>query len=298
MNYLQLFKDYNIPMDYNRLKSDWINVLCPYCGSTSFHLGFNIKSDYCSCFKCGGHNLLMTLSKILNVSSNIVTEICDSYQTRNMIIAKLNDKEKPNKEKINLPGFPLSTTEKKYLLNRHFYPNDLMKTYNIQGGGYYGEWKNRIIIPIYVGGKLVSWTSRTIISDREPRYKTLPNQESVINIKKIFFNLDNCTHDYVLLLEGPFDVMRFGNDSICGFGMQLSRTQLIYLAERFKKVFICFDNERIAKNKAHEYSMLLCGYGIESYEIDISDYNVNDVGELSPYKIKQFRKFLFNREGK
>jgi DNA primase len=232
----------------------------------------------------------MTLIKLLNIPATTLDQILEPFQIKSKILLKLNEKEKLNKEKIELPNFPLSKTEKEYLLNRHFNPNELIEKYNIQGGGWVGEWKNRIIIPIYISSKLISWTGRTIIKDREPRYKTLENELSVIDTKKIFFNLDNCTKNYVFLLEGLFDVMRFGNDSICGFGITLTRTQIMYLSNRFKKIFILFDSERQAQKKAREYAMLLSGHGLEVFICDVfGDYNAKDAGDLSPYKTRKLK---------
>jgi hypothetical protein len=295
MNYIKLFKEYKIPFDSSRIKAGWINTPCPHCGGTSYHLGFNTADDFCTCFKCGGHNLQMTLTKLLNVPANTLSQILEPFQTRSKILSILNEKEKLNLDKIELPGFPLSKAEKDYLLERHFDPNELVKRYNIQGGGWVGDWKNRIIIPIYLGGKLISWTSRTIIKDREPRYKNLENHLSVIDPKKIFFNLDNCYSKSAALLEGPFDVLRFGDNGICGFGISLTRTQILYLSERFNKIYILFDSQRIAQKKAKEYGMLLQGYGIDTYIVDaFSDYGVKDAGEMSPYKMKKLKRELFN----
>jgi len=295
MDYVALFKEYQIPMDLSRLKAGWVNTPCPYCGGASFHLGFNFLHDYCTCFKCGGHNLRMTLSKLLNVPSNTLTTILESFQTKNKILAKLNEKKPLNKTKIELPNYTLSLAEKNYLLDRRFNPYELIEKYNIQGGGWCNnDWKNRIIIPIYVSSKLVSWVGRTILPNREPRYRFLTNAESVINPKKIFFNLDNCSNNYVILLEGLFDVMRLGNDCICGFGIALTRTQIMYLSERFKKVFILYDNERNAQKRARSIGMQLQGYGLDVFIVNaFSDYSVKDAGELSPYKAKQLKEYLF-----
>jgi len=294
MDYVNLFNEYQIPMDITRLKANWVNVACPYCGGNSFHLGFHVLNDYCSCFKCGGHNLRRTLTKLLNVPANTLSQLLEPFQIKNAILKKLNKEQKLNKEKIELPNFPLSKAEKDYLLSRHFSPKQLVDLYNIQGGGWVGEWKNRIIIPIYLGGKLVSWTSRTIIAGREPRYKNLANEESVIDPKKIFFNLDNCYGKSVVLLEGPFDVLRFGDNGICGFGITLTKTQVLYLSERFNKIYLLFDSQRIAQKKAREYGMTLQGHGLDVYIVDaFSDYGCKDAGEMPPFKMKQLKKELF-----
>jgi hypothetical protein len=293
MNYIKLFQEYRIPMDLSRLKDGWVNIQCVYCDMNgNMHLGFNVVNEFCCCWKCGGHNLRMALTRVLNVPANTLDQIIEPFQTKNAILKKLNEKKPLNKTKIELPDFPLSMAEKNYLLDRHFSPDELIEKYNIRGGGWIGEFRNRIIIPIYLGGKLISWTSRTILKDREPRYKNLENENSVIDPKKIFLNLDNCPGKSVVLLEGPFDVLRFGDNGICGFGITLTRTQVLYLSDRFKKIYICFDNQRIAIKKAREYGTLLQGHGIDTFIVDISDYGAKDIGEMSPYKVKQLKKEL------
>jgi len=281
-------------MDVSRLKAGWVNVPCPNCdhgGSTK--LGFNVSFDYCVCFKCGGLNLRETLARLLNIPGSALSSILEPFQVRSVILSRLNREQKTNKEKINLPGHPLSMSERNYLLERHFCPNDLIEKYGIEGGGWVGEWKNRIIIPIYLSGKLISWTSRTILKDREPRYKNLDNSESVIDPKKVFFNLDNCSLGKVALLEGPFDVLRFGDHGICGFGISLTKIQVFYLSERFRQVYILFDSQRSAQRKAKEIGMVLQGHGLEVFIVDaFSDFGCKDAAEMSPYRMKHLKREL------
>jgi DNA primase len=277
----------------NRVKNGWVNTQCPFCNDTSTHLGFNIDQDYAVCFRCGGHNLRMTLIKLLNIPANTLSQILEPFQAKNKILTKLNEKEKLNKDKIKLPDFPLSKAEKDYLYDRHFNPDFLERNFNIQGGGWVGDWKNRIIIPIFIGGKLVSWTGRTILKDKEPRYKNLENELSVIDPKKIFFNLDNCYEKTAALLEGPFDVLRFGDNGICGFGITLTKAQVFYLSERFKKIYILFDSEWQAQKKAREIGMTLQGQGLDVFICDVfGDFGCKDAGEMSPFKMKQLKKEL------
>jgi len=296
MDFVGLFGEYAIGTSH--ASKGWINVCCPYCGSgESHHMGFNVAHDYCNCFKCGHRNLRDALAQLLNMPEWSLDGVLEPYQGRASILSRLNEKKPPNKKKIELPGYPLSVAEKNYLLGRRFDPKKLVRDFGIQGGGWVGEWKNRIIIPIYLGGKLASWTSRTIIEGREPRYKNLQNEKSVIDPKKIFFNLDNCSGKAAALLEGPFDVLRFGDGGICGFGITLTRVQLNYLSKRFKKLFILFDSGREAQKKAREHGMLLQGQGVDVYLVDaFSDYGCKDAGEMSPFKIKALKRELFGSD--
>ena len=297
MNLTGLLKQYNIPFDLSRYKAGWIHVQCPFCddGSTSYHLGIHINGLFGNCWKCGGHGSRQTLSRVLNVPFSQIDEVISPYQGRLSIINLLNEKEKPKVTSLKLPDNTLSKAETDYLIERHFNPWLLEYLFGIKGGGWIGEWKNRIIIPIYIAGKLVTWTARTIIPDREPRYKNLSNDESIIPPKKTFFNLDNCYNKTVALLEGPFDVLRFGDNGICGFGITLTQAQIKVLMDRFKTIYILFDDEKAARKQALMYGHQLSGSGLKVINITgaFKDYGCKDAGEMSPYNMKKMKEALF-----
>jgi DNA primase len=145
----------------------------------------------------------------------------------------------------------------------------------------------------------VSWTGRSIL-DRKlidelkiPRYKNLAIEQSVINPKEIFFNLDNCNSDSVILVEGPFDVLRMSEDTICSLGTSVTREQELFLANNFKKVFIAFDNEPAAQSKARHLGMNLVSAGLEVEVVNIcEDFGKNDPGELTEDEVNQIKKEL------
>jgi len=293
MDYERLFADYGIPTA-KRTKIG-INVHCPFCpAGASMNLGFKSGTMQNFCFKCGrGHSTAYALSLILGIPRRELEAILEDYRDYVPLRRKLNDREPRKPKKIELPGFKLSGAEKDYLLERRFSPRKLAEKYGIQGGGY-GEWKNRIVIPIYFRGKLVSWTSRTILPDRQPRYKNLANELSIIDPKRTLFNIDNCRSEHVALLEGPFDVMRFGDDGICGFGITLTRAQVMLLSDRFKKVYVLFDAGRVARKKAWEYGMLLQGHGVDVFVADaFGDNGCKDAGEMSPLKMRNLKRELW-----
>jgi len=88
-------------------------------------------------------------------------------------------------------------------------------------------------------------------------------------------------------------VLRFGDNGICGFGISLTRVQVLYLSERFKKIYILFDAERDAQKKAKQYGMVLQGHGVDVALVDgFSEYGCKDAGEMSPYNMKLLKKEL------
>ena len=297
MNFQKLFEDYHIDYD-TRVNKGWVNVACPFCSDTSHHLGFNILDDYSHCWKCGGHNIRSALQKVLNLPFSSIDSIITEYQN-NGLIYRLNGRKQPKAIKLELPTSGFTLAERKYLLGRSFYPRELHDKYEVVGGGITGKWKFRIIIPLILGGKIVSWTARSILSKdridelKIPRYKNLSIEESVMNPKDILFNLDNSLSNTVVLTEGAFDVFRLGDNFICSFGTTLTQYQIAEIKKRYKKIYIMFDNEPEAQDKARKYGLQLSSIGCDVEVVDAySDFNVNDGAELTQNQVYIIRKEL------
>ena len=276
-----------------------VNVNCPYCDtkSTSFNLGFNPAGNYYHCWK-SKHNypIKQVLSTLLNVSESSIDNILIDYQG---VGETLSEKKTSNVKYLELPTNTFTKAERKYLKSRDFDPKYLYKKYHIVGGGIDGDWKFRIIIPVYYQGQLLSWTGRSILSKEKlkqldiPRYKNLSIEKSVKNIKELFFNIDNCKSDTVVLTEGAFDVLRFDGNAICSMGTELTESQINLLASRFRKIFILFDNEPEAQKKARKFGLQLSSIGIEIEIVNAyDDFGKNDMGECSREEIEIIKKEL------
>ncbi len=298
-DFIKLFKDYKVEYTTKRNKG-WVNVSCVYCHSfsNSLHLGFNLADGHCTCWKCGGHQATSTLARLLAIPSGEVNQVLAQYETRNVAVARLN-KRIPLAKHLQLPTDTFTPAEREYLRKRDFSPRYLHEKYGVVGGGISGNWKYRIIIPLIINGKIVSWTGRTILSKKKadelkiPRYKNLSIEESCVNPKTSLFNLDNCNKSRVILTEGAFDVMRLGENSTCCFGSALTEEQIAVIADRFEKVFILFDNEPEAQEKARKYGMQIASMGVEVEVVNAyEDFNKNDGGELTPDEVEIIKKEL------
>ena len=299
MDFERLFKDYRVPYSL-RINKGWVNANCPYCDKKidSFNMGFNPKDDYCNCWKCGSHDLAETLSMLIHVPVKDIGQVAKAYQGTGGISVASNQK-KLYKGFLTLPGEGFTLAERKYLEKRSFDADYLHEKYGVVGGGITGKWKFRIIIPLYYKGKLASWTARSILSKKElkelniPRYKNLSADESAVNPKDLLFNLDNANGDEVVLTEGPFDVMRFGDGFVCSLGTQLTQNQIKLLVEKYKKVYIMFDNEEEAWKKAHKYAVQIASMGLDVEVVDAySDFGVNDGGDCNEEQVALIRKEL------
>lgn len=297
MNFIKLFTDYKI--DFNtRINRGWTNIACPFCDDKTFNGGFNNAGDYYHCWKCGGHDFKQALARVVNIPFNEVDILIEQYAGRNSLLNKLNKKQ-AKAIQLTLPTNTFTPTERKYLKQRNFSPKLLHEKYKIVGGGMTGAWKYRIIIPLILDGKIVSWTGRSILSKQKinelkiPRYKNLSIEQSVIDPKSILYNLDNCMSQTAVLTEGAFDVMRLGDGFFCSFGTELTQAQIIEIKNRFSKVFIMFDNEVEAQTKARKFGLQIASMGVDVEIVDAyGDFNKNDGGELTESEVQIIRKEL------
>lgn len=298
MNFVKLFDDYKIKYD-TRVNKGWTNVTCSFCDDRTYNGGFNNAGNYYHCWKCGGHNFKQALARAVNVPASEVDVLIEQYAGRNIMLARLNDRKQAQAKKLELPTNGFTQAERQYLLSRNFSPHLLKTKYKVVGGGISGTWKYRIIIPLLLDGKIVSWTARTILSKKQqremkiPRYKNLSIEKSVVDPKSVLYNLDNCNGKTAVLTEGAFDVMRLGDGFFCSFGTELTQAQIAMIKQRFSRVFVMFDNEEEAQAKARKFGLQIASIGVDVEVVDAyGDFGKNDGGELNENEVRIIRKEL------
>lgn len=298
INFKKLFEDAHIKTRDDPSRH-WTHINCPFCKNpvdTHFNGGFFSLKPTFNCFRCGVHSYYDAVSLTLNISISETHKLLKSYD---YIPKETFEKKVAKAEHLDLPGYHLDENEKEYLRGRGFNVGYLESKFHIRGGGIVGDWSYRILIPIYFNHVLVSWTGRSILPKdviKElgiPRYKNLSIEQSVINSKEIFFNLDNCNGKEVILVEGPMDVLKMGDQTVCSLGTSVTREQELFLTNRFEKVYIAFDNEPAAQEKAKHLGMNLSSAGMKVEVVNIcEDFNKNDPGELTEEEVRQIKKEL------
>lgn len=263
MKFLNLCRDYNIQQsseEHKHSRSGWINVRCPMCsGHEGHHLGFNLEKEYFRCWRCGPHEHIEIIEKLLNTSKSEAYSILKKYGGRSRNIKKQVQKKRVKQLKFPPGTKKLSERHKKYLQGRDFDPDKLEKKWGLMGTGPTGPYKHRIIIPIYHKKQLVSFQGRGITNKTTLKYKACSADEEVMNHQNTLYGLDLVTNDKVIVVEGVTDVWRFGPDSVCTFGIEFTMAQ-ISLLKKFNKVFIIFDPEKQAAKQAKKMANLLSAF--------------------------------------
>jgi len=281
------------------VSSHHINIQCPFCGDRSNHLGINLKNiSMCNCWKCGPKNLL-----------DIIVEVCDkSYKEAKDILKNLDKYSTfiPEENKIKLVRRSVLPKEAsdffpaihlKYLKERGFRPKRVIRKYKLKACYLDGDYRYRIIIPIYQKGKLVSFTGRDITEKQKLKYKTASAKESRIDPKEIIFNLDS-VNEYgdAFCVEGPFDVMKIGDGAFCFMGIKITPQRILEIAEKkIQNLYIFYDNDAPGKSAAKRISKYLSPVVKQTHILKYTktkNRKINDPANLTREEVLNLKKVL------
>lgn len=281
MNITHLLQDYGIPHmteGHQHVTEGWVNVHCPFCpGTPNFHLGIS-PTGGCHCWRCGGHGLRETLSRLLNVPERQVGGILKRYQVRT---ARVKDAPEP-RVSIHPFRFPqpyksITGPYKRYLARRWFNPERIAEEWRLLQTGPVSyldgiSYSHRILIPIYWEGKVVSFQARDITDKADLKYLACPKTREKIHHKDILYmHPDRPDSRTGIVVEGVTDAWRLGWPAVATFGIEFKMTQVLRLAERFDRLFILFDRETQAQKQARMLAVKLRTLGREVHIEQILD---------------------------
>lgn len=286
MKIKQLLEDYNIAYttEGSNTQEGWININCPFCSDPSAHGGFNLAGSYYNCWKCGWHPLENVLSELLGTSKT--QQVIEQYQ---------GCSDYRHNKKIALAKkikYPTGTDEiqvqhKLYLKKRNFDPDEIKRLWDIKGTGHIGEYSFRIIMPIYYRNRLVSYQSRDITDKQKLRYKACRIEKEVIHHKHLLYGFDKVKDKMGILVEGVTDVWRLGAGAVAAFGTSYTPEQVSFIHKNFNVLFILFDTEKDAQDKAKKLSLTLAGLGLRVEIIKLDEGDPADLGQEEANNIKK-----------
>lgn len=232
----------------------WIGVQCPFCDDQSNHLGINIINKTISCWNCGKTGTIL----------QYLAEKLYSYQQAKKIVEKaiprelktfIEERTNTNIQRVELPSNYTKKILKqhgKYLVSRKFDPVKLYKKYGLLSVGLNSEpkWQNRIIVPIYRYGKLVTFTSIDVYEDSIQRYNHEKKERSIIHCKELLYGEERAKRK-VIVVEGLFDAWRIGDGAIPTFGVKVTKEQKLLLS-KYEEVIFAGDGDEDGYRMAEE----------------------------------------------
>lgn len=307
-------------IDYKNSSGGEIRICCPKCivnnGSedTKYHLYYNSKPNHhkrglFNCFRCGyAGNAIHLISQIRGLSFYETLKILSGkypkhsvMETRSTIDRRvhMNGYEEVHDIKpIDLPEYHQYLTDNiPYLKKRRVLLADIKKyKIGICKRGYY---RDRIILPQYLNGKLVFWQARSILSEDEwyKKYGKSKEFKKVLNpkdsqSKKILGNFDTARKfETTIIVEGFFDMVRAGDRAMCLNGKTLSMEQYMLLAlSKPKRIAIMLDAN--AKKEARKVEKLLSSF----FDVSVVALPHDDPDSFKRRELRSFILDAFNKE--
>lgn len=300
INIKKLFNAYNITYRESGtgVTKGWINIDCPFCaqGDSEQHLGFNPKGGYFSCWRCGGHSAISTLSKKLRIPPKRAKLLLKQYnihtkgeKSQNQDYGRVDfDFEINNKVNYDKVGGCLKNIHAKYLLNeRGLDPGFLVENYGVRGT--IADYPpNCIIFPVFYKGVEVAWVGRKMDDSAYIRYVNCMNEKQKVPMKKILYGADS-VKDTVVVTEGIIDAISVGPGAVAVLGVNYAKEQIEAL-KQYSNVFIWFDSDAPGIKKANELQRSLSPK--QNIKIIKSEFDANKTLREYPRAFNDFVKKL------
>lgn len=246
-----------------------ITARCPFCGDSKksktkkrFHLDQKNDNTWVfHCFNCDiAGNFYLLYSHLNGITPEEAYKKFNKYN-KQTILNRINKKQKKNnipnninklhdfsyilKNCISNEDEPKGFIQKKYkqLLLDFIEKRKIQEKLYI---AYEGEYKGRIIIPIWYQNKLIYFQGRRVFSEMEPKYLniTMDKQNIIPNIEKFDKN------KYIIITEGLLDAFSIGNQGTSILGKEVQQQFINTVKQKTDKgVILSLDNDKDGKEK-------------------------------------------------
>jgi hypothetical protein len=285
---IRFYEDNNVQYKtdgHKHCRAGWVNIECPFCtGNPGYHLGYCFSKEdafYGSyvCYRCGRHSVFSVFKNFMDSASNseIMRAMHDYSDGESEPVKRF--KEKSCEDKIvHLPVGcgPIKRDHIDYLKSRKYNYKNIVRTWDIMGTGFIGDYKWRIVAPIYQGGRLVSYQGRDITKKSSMRYKPCLKKLEVKHHKECLYGLDLVPGNRILVVEGITDAWRMGPGAVATFGIKFTLSQVMLLSE-FAKVFLMFDLGKTEYDQMEKMASYLSVFT----DVSILKLKKGDPGDLS-----------------
>lgn len=146
-----------------------------------------------------------------------------------------------------------------------------------------GYYRNRLIVPVFLDGRLVSFVARDMTGRAEKKVL----DPKGVKKSRFLFNLDRARKRRAgVLCEGVFDAIRVGPEGMAVLGTHLSEAQVgLLLGCAFEDLVVLFDAD--ATEKAEKTAERLRSYGLPARAVPCPS------GDPDDYPREALRALLF-----
>lgn len=293
----KLFDDYEIRCwaKGKNCTPGWINISCVFCGDKSNHLGINKQSGAARCWKCGTKaDINIVLQELLEINYTQSKKIVRKYTDDLLPSLKKEEAEKPLS--LILPkeaSDVLPSLHKEYLVGRGFDPLLLQRKYKLMACDMFGDYKYRLIIPMFINKRLVNFAAMSV-TPAHLKIKNCSKEKTIIDRENLVYNYDSIINRRAIIVEGFADCWKMGDECVATLGTSFTNAQAKMIAHACDKVFIMYDSpakDSQAPIQAEKLANILCMMGCQS---EIIYLNQGDPGDLSLAEAEKIKRELFS----
>lgn len=226
--------------------------------------------------------MLAIIQALLGCSWGEAKQLLSEYSGENRVVRRERHQSPVRvrvRSECKLPAGsgPMGERHKRYLEGRGFDAEWLERVYGLKGTGPVGDYKHRVIAPIAVNGKVVSFQGRDITGRSSLKYMACPQSLEAMDHKEVLYAVDLVPADRVVVVEGIVDAWRLGPGAVATFGTAFKPAQVRMIVERFSYAFLLYDMERQAQNNAWDLARRLVSTGMK---VEVLKLPQGDPGEM------------------
>lgn len=299
---IQFLNDYEITYftSGKNVAKNSVNIRCYNCDDRSNHLSIKLGTGKAKCWRCGHFAYFIGLIQHFDGCEYWeAKKLKKKYETNDIIVNVTEKKEYVEKDitsfkmPYGIDNF-LHDIHKDYLRSRNFDVEEITKKFGLMSClNKNPKYKFRIIIPIFYNNHIVSFIARDVTDSQYVKYQDLEEKYVVIPKARTIFNLDTVDKNGIMVItEGPLDVFRGGDGFVATMSINFTTEQINLIRKKNpKRIFLAFDNEELAGEKAEELERYLYFCPDLNY-VEFPDY-ANDIGDFKIDDIKHLRSMIF-----
>ena len=314
-----------LPSKRKTTPSGWTSFNAPCChhnGSTADTRGRGgliSEGDTVSyhCFNCGykaswqpGRGVSKKLRQLLvwlGTPDDAINKLTlDVMRINEGVEVKQRKIEIPTFETVPLPADAIKLTDitefNKFSLAILEYMS--ARNLNLDDTDYYWSpslgYRDRLIVPFFFEGRIVGWTARTILADKQPKYLTESQPGYVYGLDEQGYN-----KVFAIVCEGPVDAIHV--DGCALTGSEIGDQQAILINRLAKDVIVVPDRDKAGSKLIEAAIERGWGVSLPEWNADIKDigdavskygrlytlYSIASAAESSPLKIRLRAKKWF-----
>lgn len=255
-------------------------------------MGINLVYKTINCWRCSTKGtILQFIVQVDSCSWGEARKTAGKYVDRNLSHLKLDNRENVLYLENVLPhgvSKRLLPHHISFIEGRGFSPDLLVRLYDLYTVPPSSIYKFRLIIPVFLDGKIVTFVGRDVTGKADVPYKNAPVDKSIIPIKDCLYNLDTVNYK-AILVEGPIDVWRIGPGAICTFGTQFTKNQISML-KGIKELFVMYDSKAKDPNAPKQCEKLAYSASSIVPKVEIIELSDGDPGDLPTSEVEKLRK--------